>query len=232
MQKPSCRIERTDHGCCDWSIPYTGMMHRGLVTMAAAVVLVGCAATPLVSEDPLGFTPEDFSLDVTVLTGSGAEIYPQAHLRQSRFVLMPNGSLHFGVDADRTRGSNWLPDVVRTLDRRQVQEVWSLARQLGLTDPGRGDGRVNFDLVKAPPEHVVYLAAFTGDDEAWSFIRSGTAAHPDPALTSLTRLLARLSWASDVEAQAAAVMPTRYNFGPDPYARYRSSAASQPGAAP
>jgi hypothetical protein len=207
-------------------------MHRALVTIAAAALLVGCAAKPQAGDDPLGSTPEDFSLDVTVLTGPGAENHPQAHLRQSRFVLMPDGTLHFGVDADRTRGANWLPDVVRTLDRRQVQEVWSSARQLGLTDPARGDQRVNFDLVKAQPEQVVYLAAFTGDDEAWSFIRTGTAAHPDPALTSLTRLLARLSWASDVEAQAVAVMPTRYNFGPDPYVRYKSGAATQPGAAP
>lgn len=200
--------------------------------MLAIVLPAGCAANPRVVEDPLGSTPEDFSLDLTVLTGDDVDDFPQAHLRQSRFVLMPDGTLHFGVDEDRTLGANWLPDVVRTLNRQQVAEVWSLARQLGLTDAARGDQRVNFDLVKAASDQIVYLAAFTGDDEAWAFIRESTPVQPDAALVSLTRLLAQMSWATDIEDEAVAIMPMRYNFGPDPYERYRGGATTLPGNAP
>ncbi len=208
------------------------MMRACLMLALAFAIVGGCANKPRVVEDPLGSTPEDFSLDLTVLTGPGTDEYPQAHLRQSRFVMMPDGTLHFGVDEDRTRGADWLPDVVRTLTRQQVAEVWSLSRQLGLTDAARGDDRVNFNLITAQPEQVVYLAAFTGDDEAWAFVRRSPAKAPDAALTSLTRRLAQLSWASDVEQEALAIMPMRYNFGPDPYERFRQPAATQPGATP
>lgn len=207
-------------------------MIRAVAIIAAMMFFGGCAAKPRVVEDPLGSTPEDFSLDLTVLTGDDVDDYPQAHLRQSRFVLMPDGTLHFGVDVDRTLGANWLPDVVRTLNRQQVAEVWSLARHLGLTDAARGDERVNFNLVKVQPDQIVYLAAFTGDDEAWAFIRKSTPVQPDAALMSLTRLLAQLSWATDIEEEAVAIMPMRYNFGPDPYARYRGGPTTLPGVSP
>ena len=137
------------------------------------------------------------------------------------------GTLRYGIDEERTLGANWRPDVVRRLDRLQVQEVWALARQLGLTDPAKGDEPINFALVKAEPNQVVYLAAFTGNDDSWEFVRRSTfPAGPDPSMTTLARRLAQLAWASDVQDSIAAMMPIRYNFGPDPYARYRSPATA------
>ena len=59
------------------------------------IVLVHLAAcnTPQAVTDPLAIAPGDFSLDVTVVT---TEPHTLAHMRSSRFVVFPDGSLHHG----------------------------------------------------------------------------------------------------------------------------------------
>ena len=54
-----------------------------------------CTTVPSV-KDPLSIAPNDFSLDVTVVT---TEPHTLAHMRSSRFVLFPNGALHHSDEA-------------------------------------------------------------------------------------------------------------------------------------
>jgi hypothetical protein len=187
----------------------------------------GCSQLQRSSADPLGAAPTDFALELTILTGPLVTTSDQAHLRQSRYVLFADGSLYQGDDVDRSHRADWLPPLTRFLSRRQVAEVWSLAQQLGFTSPKSSPSAVNFKLAVPPADGVTYLATFTGWGERWSLVRSGAAGEADPAMAQLTRELARLAWSSDVLPAAAAVMPVRYDFGPDPYARFR-----QPGGAP
>jgi hypothetical protein len=199
-----------------------------LVMLASAWCAAGCAQQQRVSADPLGSAPSDFSLEVTILTGEQAPPSSEAHLRQSRYVLFADGSLHYGEDAERAKGGDWLPPLTRVLTRRQVAEVWSVAQHLGFTDPeNAGSAAINFNLVKPPIDGVTHIAGFRAWGERWSFTQDATINQPDPAMVRLVRDLARLAWASDQPKQAVRVMPKRYDFGPDPYERYR-----QPGGAP
>lgn len=188
----------------------------------------GCAQEQRTSVDPLGVAPTDFALEMTILTGPSAPTSSEAHLRQSRYVLFADGSLYQGDDADRAKGADWLPPLTRVLTRRQQADLWSLAQQLGFTDPANAHGgAVNFKLVSPPADGVAHLAAFSGWGERWTFVRPGELADPDPAMTQLARELARLAWASDQPPAVISVEPKRYDFGPDPYARFRA-----PGGAP
>jgi len=205
----------------------------------------GCQQQKRVSTDPLGAAPTDFALELTILTPPPALSAATApatmpatavHLRQSRYVLFADGSLYQGDDPEHAKGADWLPPLTRVLTRRQVAEVWTLAQQLGFTDPDKSSGATNFKLA-SPPENgrVMYLATFGGWGHRWTFARPCTEADPDPAMTQLVRELAQMAWSSDLPAAAGYIMPKRYEFGPDPYARYRQTggapaATTRPGA--
>ncbi len=188
---------------------------------AASALLAGCAAPPPAGVDPLGAAPADFSLSLTVL--SDQPVADQAvHLRQGRYVLFPDGSLHHEMDPDRAHGADWLPPMTRILSRGEVARVWSLAQQIGFADPDAGLPPVNFRLVDPPADEVVYLAGFRAWDRRWHFVRR--AAHDDPpdaAMVQLVRHMADLAWAGDVPPAEVQVAPKRYDFGDDPYAPYR-----------
>ncbi len=196
--------------------------------LAFTLACAGCAQKQQVSVDPLGAAPTDFAIELTILTGMDTPPSSEAHLRQSRYVLFADGSLYQGDDPQREHGPDWLPPLTRVLTRRQLAEIWSLSQQLGFTDPANAQlGAVNFKLVAPPQDGVAYLAAFSGWGERWTFVRTGTLAEPDPAMVQLARDLAQRAWASDQLPAAISVAPKRYDFGPDPYARFR-----QPGGAP
>jgi hypothetical protein len=201
---------------------YTSLMRWiALLSLTFLAALVGCAQKQRVSADPLGAAPTDFAIELTILTGPQTFTMNEAHLRQSRYVMFADGSLYHGDDVDRLKGADWLPPLTRVLSRRQVAEVWSLAQQLGLTNPANPTGEVNFKLVQPTPDGVMYLTALTGWGERWTFTRPSSYDQPDPAMTQMARMLAQLAWASDQPPSSAMVMPKRYDFGPDPYARFR-----------
>ncbi len=211
-----------------------------LALACACLAFGGCARKQQVSADPLGIAPTDFSIEATVMTGEGATLTNAAHLRQSRYVLFADGSLYFGEDVNREQGADWLPPLTRVLTRKQVADVWSLAKQLGFTDPNNAGGAaINFKMVRPGVDGVTQIVAFRGWGERCTFVHSwapkgdkekadgeAPSDQPDPAMTQLVRELARLAWASDTPPVEAVVMPMRYDFGPDPYARFR-----QPGGA-
>lgn len=190
------------------------------------ISLGGCASAPEAAGPEAGLSnapPVDFALDVTILAGPAVNPPNDSTLRQSRYVLLADGSLCYGSDPERTKGADWLPPITRILTTAQIGEVWSRAREGGLLDRQRADEPVNFKLV--PPAvniEVVYLADFTASGQRWNFVRRGTIDRtPDPALTQFITVLAQLAWADSQSSDDAPIMPKRYDFGVDPYSRYR-----------
>jgi len=202
-----------------------------LFSAVLAAVLPGCATPPPASGDPLAAAPEDFALEVVMRcdkemppappapTAPPAPPAPQVHQRPGRFIFLPDGSLQY---ADSSRPDGRMPERTRTLSRRQVAELWSLTRQLGLADPAAGHEPINLDLIQPPAGGVVYLIAVTGHDRRWMFIDAAAAGEaPDPASVAIVRHLAELAWVSDEPEGRVMIIPRRYDLGPDPYARYR-----------
>ncbi len=182
-------------------------------------LLAGCTSPTQSSVDPLGAAPQDFGIDMTILVGDSVEPRPQAHLRPGRFVLFADGSLHYGPGDER--GAGWLPGRTRVLSRRQVAELWSLAQQVGFADPAAGADPVNLSLIQPPPDGLAYLISFVGRGDHWMHVRTSTIGNPDAACVRLARLLADLAWTTDLPEDQIAVIPRRYDLGPDPYIRYR-----------
>ena len=196
------------------------MVRSAIILSLLLVRLTGCAAPPEFAPDPLGAVPMDFTLDVTILTGEDIKDRPEAQWRQSRYVLFSDGSLHYG--ADNERKADWMPDLARRLSRQRVAEIWSLSQQLGFADPVNGDVPTNFMSISPAPTEVVYLIAYTGSNKRWEFVRrTEPGDNADPASVTLVRRLAMLAWANDRSSREMPLLPNRYDFGPDPYARYR-----------
>tara|TARA_Y100000589_G_scaffold76440_5_gene70206 strand:+ start:84 stop:689 length:606 start_codon:yes stop_codon:yes gene_type:complete len=167
--------------------------------------------------DPYSGVPDDFSLDVTILAAQDGE---RAHLRSARYVLFPDGTLLH--DAVPGRGPNTLPGFTRRLSSSQMSTLWSDIRQLGLGTPDGSDDVNNFRRVRRPKEGHVYLVAVTADGDYWNYTRAVAEGDQlDPALKTLLRELAGLAWAEDDRQREARTTPVRYDFGPDPYERFR-----------
>ncbi len=195
---------------------------RPLALLPILLLLIsGCAASgggdAATRIDPYSGVPDDFSLDVTILAAEDGE---RAHRRNARYVLFPDGTLLH--DAAPGRGPNTLPGFTRRLSSGQMADLWSDIRQLGLGTPDGADEINNFRRVRPPSTGHAYLIAVTADGEFWNYTRAVPEGEElDPALTALLRELATLAWAEDDRQREARTVPIRYDFGPDPYARFR-----------
>ena len=184
--------------------------------MIVLALLSACKAPPPVT-DPLAIAPSDFSLDVTVVT---SEQHTLAHMRSSRFVVFPDGSLHHG-DEDGW-GPNTLPAKTRHLSREQIAMIWNRLDQMGMSNASRADETVNFQLLSKPEDGSLYMIAVTAEGKYWNFIRYiGEYDPADPAFESLIRLLAGYAWTTDSADVEIVEEPNRYDLGSDPYDRYR-----------
>lgn len=221
---------------------------RAIVLLTCALTAHGCsspkaadsheqsaapASDPL-AVDPLAVAPADFTIDLTVLTGRAIErdvrnavlenrAEPEmlvVEREQSRLVLLADGALYYGTDPNL--GTDWLPPWSRRLSREQVAELWRLTKQLGFDDPAAGDAIGNIDQVTCGPDEIVHILALTGDGRRWLFVRrTPSDQEPDAATTTMVRRMAALAWASDGHTAEVIMLPTRYDFGPDPYAPFR-----------
>ncbi len=187
---------------------------------AILILVGGCTTAPEYAVDPLSGAPADFTIDLTILRITDGEQTLPVHLRPSRFVLFPDGSLHFGLDEDRS--VDWLPLPRRALSRAQVAGLWSDVQQLGFADQAQADPLTNWNHLEPQADHVVYLLALTGHGKRWGFQRTiDVDGSPDSAIGALARRLAHLAWASDLPPTQSPIIPRRYDFGDDPYQRYR-----------
>ena len=186
-----------------------------LLAILLAHLFAGCTASPPVT-DPLSIAPNDFSLDVTVVT---AEPHTLVHMKSSRFVVFPNGALHHG-DEDGW-GPNTLPARTRLLSRKQIAVIWNRLDQMGMATPARADETVNFQLLPRPKDGSVYMIAVNGEGKYWNFIRYiAEDQQADPAFKSLIRLLAGYAWSTDQPDVEGYEEPIRYDLGGNPYERY------------
>ena len=211
---------------CDWSPGTPGHWFPGAWRWVPVLLLTalsfGCAtAPPAANADPLAAAPEDFSLDLTILVGRGvteeARVAPN---RPMRIVLFADGSLH--AEFDRGMNANTVPGYVRTLSRGQMATLWTELRQLGFAEPAAADPNVNFATVAPGRNDIVTLLALTGDESRWIFTRSRSSdGEAEGAFRTLTDRLAALAWAPPALTGRRMIQPERYDFGPDPYERYR-----------
>jgi hypothetical protein len=207
---------------------------RAAIALRGAVWLVvcvgagpgGCAAPA----PDASLTPDNLTIDVTVLRGAGAAEHSEAERRPGRYVLFSDGALHYADESDRDfrPGSDWLPAPTRFLDPAAMRDVWALVERLGLTDRDGTLPPIDLARVEASPGALTYVVEVT----AWrrSRVRIDRAGdEPDapgapdaPAATAdLVRMLATLAWGTDVPDASLVAAPRRYDFGPDPYAQYR-----------
>ena len=186
-----------------------------VLVLFSLVLMPACTAQPQVT-DPLAIAPNDFSLDVTVVTTAPHTL---AHMRSSRFVVFPTGALHHGDEEGW--GPNTLPARTRLLSREQVSVIWNRLDQMGMSTPVQADETVNFQLLPRPEDGSVYMIAINGDGQYWNFIRYiAEDQQADPAFKNLIRLLAGYAWATDQPEVEGYEEPMRYELGGNPYELY------------
>jgi hypothetical protein len=205
--------------------------------LLAPALCGGCgrARQAVVADAPVA-APRDFGVDLTVLapiapagddagaSPDGAPAALQPHQRCGRYVVFPDGSLHSSNDQEvmARRGSDFLPGLTRRLTHAQMAQLWGLALRLGLADPARGVPPMNVSHVRPQPDQVVYLLTLTAADRRWTLVESVTPrSGPETAAATFTRAIGELAWVTDEPADRPPAPVRRYDFGPDPYARYR-----------
>ncbi|MDP7519022.1 MAG: hypothetical protein QF438_02605, partial [Phycisphaerales bacterium] len=196
-------------------------MLRGRFLLLLAVLLTSCSTTSR-RVDPFGAVPDDFSVDLTILSRPQGD---RADQRTSRIVLEPDGGLRYM--AKRGIGPNTFPPLIRRLDREQMARVWDSAARLGLTDPDVADVDADLRRVKPPSRRgCVWLLVLTGEGDRWNFTRAAEGdEQPDAAIVAFGRELGALAWAPDRTTQMAKADPVRWDYGPDPWAAYRGEVA-------
>ena len=188
---------------------------RIVLVLFSFALFPACSAQPQVT-DPLSIAPNDFSLDVTVVT---TEPHALAHMRSSRFVIFPNGALHHGDEPGW--GPNTLPARTRLLSREQVSTVWNRLDQMGMSTSELANETVNFQLMPRPEDGSVYMIAVNANGKYWNFVRYiAQDQKADPAFKNLIRLLAGYAWATDQPNREGYQEPIRYNLGGNPYELY------------
>lgn len=191
-------------------------MPASLAAMLIAALGAACTDVRQLAVDA-PTPPADFAVDVTVLTGRSAKDLPQAHLRQGKYTLLADGSLH--ADTGDTLDFDTRPARTRWLYHTQVESVWNLARECGYLDPASSSVDVWPQLVKPAPDEIVMLIWVRADQADWWYVRRcRTSGVPDAQVTRFVRAMCGLAWITDVPPDR--ILPQRYDFGPDPYAGF------------
>lgn len=178
--------------------------------------------------DQIAGVPGDFTLDLAILTPqnhfgkkiSTTETDDQAPtFEPTRIMLLPGGLLQAELDGNYRAAAR--PPLVRRLTNQQIAETWSLLRQLGFGDPAAGDQYTNPKLINAPETGARYILEIHADDRVWMIRRDAQNETDHPAMQHLANYLSGLAWLDTDMGPTMTVAPRLYDFGPDPYARYR-----------
>jgi hypothetical protein len=208
------------------------------------LLLVGCSAPPQKNTDPVA-VPQDLVIDATILVGDhlqyemekqGEDGWP-AHLRPWRAIVMPDGSLR--SDSGASLGVDDRPGLTRVLYRDQVAVLWKSLEDLKFASPdsGRtGEFRGNPALITVGTGEVAQILTIQAHGDGWtiacrftphrqdngSLVSNGKAPGENPSMRAFLRRLLALAWATDLPPEHRFAAPERYDFGPDPWSRYRS----------
>ena len=168
--------------------------------------------------DPLAGVPRDFQLDVQVLVGAKVEDRDRLERRRVHMVLLPDGALHAATGDEVIPGSR--PGLARILYRDQVADLWALLKQGSFI----GSGEPVIGPVRQPgAKEIVYIVEYTKDNTRRRIVeRQLSKDARENATTMLVRSLGAMAWLRDRPIKDSTVMPIRYDFGPDPWARYRT----------
>ena len=134
-------------------------------------------------------------------------------------VVLPDGSLHAAAGDEVVPGSR--PGLARVLFRDQVANLWSQLERQGFLERGEPVA----GPVRTPGAmELVYVVEYTAEDRRRRIVERHLAdSKPSTATTELIRTLGALAWLRDRPIRDSSVMPIRYDFGPDPWARYRAA---------
>ncbi len=184
-----------------------------LLSTASLVVNLGCTdVRTLVVTAPK--PPADFSVDVTILTGSAAKDLDQIHRRQGKLTVLADGSLH--SDFGNSLGFTTRPLPTRWLYQQQLDGLWRLAGDEGWLNPAQSSADVWPGSIRPLQDEIVYILFFHAEGNDWWFVRRTKVADAqDPHAVVLVRSLCDLAWGSDRSADRH--LPHRYDFGPNPY---------------
>ncbi len=185
----------------------------GIVAAAVAALVAGGCAASCPPEVSLTAAPIDFSLDLTVVQAHPAGLADGTPI--ARCVVFTDGTLHAeesgGLPA---RGGALPPPYRRTLSIAQLDSLWALCRELEPGAPATGTG-----TSLEQPGVATCTVVVTADGGRRTCIeQAGDGERFGEPLQALLRRAAELAW---VDAGAGRAKPRRYDFGPDPYARYR-----------
>jgi len=167
--------------------------------------------------------PQDFQIDVTVLAGETEQGDRPIDERTARYILAPGGDLHFSAGPDLTTSAS--PGYVRTLEPAAVAQIWAIAA--GQISHSAVHDVPNIELVQAGEGQLTRLIIIQARGDRWFISRTrpiGGTESPDH--DRLIRTLAAFAWATDAPDIDILRVPIRYDFGPDPYDRYRSVGAA------
>ena len=185
----------------------------------------GCASRPgdgpvVISSqgDPLAGVPADFEVQIRVMVGRKCPDQNLLQRREVSMLLLPDGSLHAATGNAVVPGSR--PGLARTLYQDQVVEFWALLGRLDLLD----DGALPIGPVRQPGAmEIVYVVEITANNTRRRIIDRLVKDETNAALVTVIRSLGGLAWLRDEPPPANLIEPLRYDFGPDPWARYRAS---------
>jgi len=183
--------------------------------------MTGCAASkPAPSVRP----PDDLTIDLVIVSGFDKAQQEQApaHERTGRFVVLPGGDLLASTAPGEDPAE--FPPFRRTLTLAEVEALWRVAQENDLTASSTTALVGNLDTVETYLGEIRYNLAIRADGERHAHIFGGG----NSAVRNLARSLAALSWMSDDPPSARVLAPRRYDFGPDPYAPYRSTDQGPP----
>lgn len=168
--------------------------------------------------------PADFSLDLTIVAQvaeeqGAAQVMP-LEMRPGRFVVFADGALHH--TSEPSRGPWSLPPLVRILTDDQVDQLWHYVRTSGLGEPADGAPVGNLLDIEPPDEGVGYFLVISAIDQRWMQGEVITGDQiGDEAYGQLAQRLGWLAWLPETKPRDRRRAVRRYDFGPDPYARYR-----------
>lgn len=182
------------------------------------IALAGCVTKP---HDPL-HTPTDFTADVTVLAGKNADTRREPWMRQGKMILFSDGTVL--ADLGPTMHARTRPGKSRVLYQQQVLQMWELARTLGFASPDLANFEGNPDLLEAADGELLYVLTFSSGSQRWVFVsRCPVQQGPDEATGQWVRAMAEAAFLRELPEDR--ILPTRYDFGPDPYAWFKKPGA-------
>ncbi|MEY5033619.1 MAG: hypothetical protein RL354_2650 [Planctomycetota bacterium] len=167
--------------------------------------------------------PADLAIEVRVAPGQGVATRAKVEERPARFVLLADGSLH--GETDRLPPDGVRPARVRRLAREQMADLWSVLTAAGFSDAARADTRGNVRLTEPRSGEILATLEIHANGERFAFVRSYRVDDDrEAALRRVIRAMAAFAWAGDEALAESAELPTRYDAGSDPYARFAPAA--------